>query len=60
MNEINVTVLVECAQSAMDGVTRNHIFSLISTVAKIIPNKVVDHIQDLFKVIGEAAITQVL
>lgn len=60
MNEINVTVLVECAQSAMDEVTRNHIFSLISTVAKIIPNKVVDHIQDLFKVIGEAAITQVL
>lgn len=53
-------VLVECAHSAKDGVTRNHAFSLISTLAKIIPDKVLEHIQDIFTVIGEAAVSQVL
>ena len=53
-------VLIECAHSAKDGVTRNHVFSLISTLAKIIPDKVLEHIQDVFTVIGEAAVAQVL
>ncbi|XP_015877759.3 uncharacterized protein At3g06530 isoform X1 [Ziziphus jujuba] len=58
INEIEIQVLVECARSANDGVTRNHILSLISTVAKIIPDKVLDHINNLLPVIGEAAATQ--
>lgn len=59
VNEINIKVLVECAHSANDGVTRNHVFSLITSITKITPQKVLEHIEDIFKIIGESAVTQV-
>ncbi|XP_048446393.1 LOW QUALITY PROTEIN: uncharacterized protein At3g06530-like [Pyrus x bretschneideri] len=59
LNEIDVKMLVECAHSAKDGVTRNHVFSLISSVTKIIPEKVLEHVLDIFTVIGESAVTQI-
>ncbi|XP_068328989.1 uncharacterized protein At3g06530-like [Pyrus communis] len=59
LHEIDVKMLVECAHSAKDGVTRNHVFSLISSITKIIPEKVLEHILDIFTVIGEAAVTQI-
>lgn len=59
VNEINIKLLVECARSLKDGVTRNHVFSLISAIAKITPQKVLEHIEDIFTVIGESAVTQV-
>lgn len=52
-------VLVECVKSSTDGVTRNHVFSVFSSVAKIVPEKVVEHIQDIFAVIGESTVMQV-
>ncbi|KAF4372054.1 hypothetical protein F8388_000270 [Cannabis sativa] len=58
-NEINIKVLVECACTAKDGVTRNHVFSLITTLTKITPEKVLEHIEDIFTVIGESAVTQI-
>ncbi|XP_062092226.1 uncharacterized protein At3g06530 [Humulus lupulus] len=58
-NEINIEVLVECARTAKDGVTRNHVFSLITTVTKITPEKILEHIEDIFTVIGESAVTQI-
>lgn len=59
INEIDVKMLVECAHSVKDGVTRNHVFSLISSITKIIPEKVLGHILDIFTLIGESAVTQV-
>lgn len=52
-------LLVKCARLASDAVTRNHVFSLVSTVVKIIPDKVLDHILDILNIIGESALTQV-
>ncbi|ONI24972.1 hypothetical protein PRUPE_2G273000 [Prunus persica] len=59
INEIDVKMLVECAHSVKDGVTRNHVFSLISSITKIIPEKVLGHILDIFTLIGESAVTQI-
>lgn len=58
INEINIKLLVECAHSAKDAATRNPVFSLISTVAKVIPEKVLDHILDILTIIGESAVSQ--
>lgn len=52
-------MLVECARSTNDGVTRNHVFSLLSAAAKVLPDKILEHILDILAVIGEATITQV-
>ncbi|GFY84406.1 ARM repeat superfamily protein [Actinidia rufa] len=54
----DIRLLVECARSAKDGTTRNQVFSLLSTIAKVAPDKVLDHIMDIFTVIGESAVTQ--
>lgn len=59
INEINIKLLVECAHSAKDGVTLNHVFSLISSVAKVIPDKVLEHILDIVTIIGESAVSQI-
>ncbi|XP_030935775.1 uncharacterized protein At3g06530 [Quercus lobata] len=59
LNEINIKLLVECAHSAKDGVTLNLIFSLISSVAKVVPEKVLEHILDILTVIGESAVSQI-
>ncbi|PON51074.1 U3 small nucleolar RNA-associated protein [Parasponia andersonii] len=59
VNEINIKVLVECARSAKDGATRNHVFSLITSITKITPEKVLEHIEEIFTVIGESAVTQI-
>ncbi|KAL6980906.1 hypothetical protein U1Q18_022542 [Sarracenia purpurea var. burkii] len=58
INTFDLKLLVECARSAKDEITRNQVFSLLSTVAKVTPDKVLDHIIDIFTVIGESAVTQ--
>lgn len=58
VNKVNVKLLVECARSTNDGVTRNHMFSLLSALAKVVPDKILEHILDILAVIGEATITQ--
>ncbi|KAK8586579.1 hypothetical protein V6N13_010167 [Hibiscus sabdariffa] len=59
VDEINVKLLVDCARLTSDGVTRNHVFSLLSTVAKLDPNRVLEHILDILTVIGESAVSQI-
>ncbi|GAV79488.1 LOW QUALITY PROTEIN: BP28CT domain-containing protein/U3snoRNP10 domain-containing protein [Cephalotus follicularis] len=59
MNNINIRMLIECAHSTRDGVTRNHVFSLLSTIAKVIPDKTLEHIGDILTIIGESTVTQI-
>ncbi|CAH8356699.1 unnamed protein product [Eruca vesicaria subsp. sativa] len=58
-NEINVKLLVEFAHSSNDGVTRNYIFSLFTSVVKIVPDRVLDHIISILTLVGESTVTQI-
>lgn len=58
-NEIDLKVLIECAHSSNDAVTRNHVFSLLSAVAKVFPEEVFGHILDIVAVVGESTVTQI-
>lgn len=58
-DKFDLMLLVECARSTKDGITRNHIFSLLSTIARVLPEEILDHILDILTVIGESAVTQV-
>ncbi|KAL3837868.1 hypothetical protein ACJIZ3_022459 [Penstemon smallii] len=51
-------LLVSCARCSHDAITRNHIFSLITAIARITPDKVLDHILDILTTIGESTVTQ--
>ncbi|XP_038896984.1 uncharacterized protein At3g06530 [Benincasa hispida] len=57
--EIDIKLLVDCAHLSKDGVTRNHVYSLISFVSKVIPEKLVEHMLDILSLIGESAVRQV-
>lgn len=59
MDKIDIKLLVDCARLTKDGVTRNHFFTLLSTVAKLVPNRILEHILDILTVIGESAVSQV-
>lgn len=59
VQEMDIKLLVACARSAKDGVTRNHVFSVISSVAKVVPERVLEHILDIIGIIGESAVSQV-
>ncbi|XP_077219422.1 ARM repeat superfamily protein isoform X2 [Tasmannia lanceolata] len=58
LNKINVNLLVECARTTKDVMTRNYVLLLLTSVAKVIPDRVLEHVIDIFTVIGESAITQ--
>ncbi|KAB1204141.1 hypothetical protein CJ030_MR8G004038 [Morella rubra] len=58
VQEMDIKLLVGCARSAKDGVTRNHVFSVISSVAKVVPERVLEHILDIIGIIGESAVSQ--
>lgn len=59
LNVVDIRLLVECACSAKDGVTRNHVFSLLSGIAKVVPDKLSDHISDILAVVGGSTVSQV-
>lgn len=59
LKAIDVKMLVDCARATEDGVTRNHVFSLLSPVAKLIPSKILEHILDILTVVGESTVTQI-
>ncbi|KAF8044357.1 hypothetical protein BT93_A2372 [Corymbia citriodora subsp. variegata] len=59
LDSIDVELLIKCAHSAKDGVTHIHVLKLLSTIAKLVPDKILDHTQDILTVAGESAITQV-
>ncbi|KAM7494654.1 hypothetical protein LguiB_029263 [Lonicera macranthoides] len=58
VRNFDLELLVKCARSARDATARNHVFSLLSTIAKLIPERVLDHIIDILTVIGESTVTQ--
>ena len=55
----DIKLLVSCARSTDDAVSRNHVFSLLSAVSKVMPDRILDHILDILTHIGESAVTQV-
>ncbi|CAL1390897.1 unnamed protein product [Linum trigynum] len=57
-NRVDVEVLIKCAHSAKEGVTRNHVFSLLCSIANVMPDKIVRHVLDILAVIGESTVTQ--
>ncbi|XP_021285623.1 uncharacterized protein At3g06530 isoform X2 [Herrania umbratica] len=59
INKIDIKMLVDCARLTEDGVTRNHVFTLLSSVAKLVPNRILEHIFDILTVIGESAVSQI-
>ncbi|KAK8344000.1 hypothetical protein V6Z12_A07G051700 [Gossypium hirsutum] len=59
MDKIDIKLLVDCARLTKDGVTRNHVFTLLSTIAKLVPNRILEHILDILMVIGESAVSQI-
>ncbi|KVI04528.1 hypothetical protein Ccrd_017155 [Cynara cardunculus var. scolymus] len=58
VQSFDIKLLVSCARSTEDSATRNHVFSLLSAVAKVIPDRILDYILDILTVIGESAVTQ--
>ncbi|KAF5743615.1 hypothetical protein HS088_TW08G00200 [Tripterygium wilfordii] len=59
INDIDVKLLVDCANSAKAGVTRNHVFSVLTSIAKVIPKKILEHIFDILPVVGQSAVSQI-
>ncbi|XP_038993491.1 uncharacterized protein At3g06530-like isoform X2 [Hibiscus syriacus] len=59
VDEIDIKLLVDCASLTKDGATRNHVFTLLSTVAKLVPNRILEHILDILTAIGESAVSQI-
>ncbi|KAI3994953.1 hypothetical protein MKX01_038236 [Papaver californicum] len=57
-NNLDMKLLVDCARAAKDALARNHAFSLLTSIAKVAPQKVLDHIFGIFTVIGESAVSQ--
>lgn len=57
-DKFDASALVECARSATDVATRNHVYSLFATIAKVKPDKVLHNIPEIFAVIGESTVTQ--
>ncbi|KAL4178617.1 hypothetical protein AMTRI_Chr13g116010 [Amborella trichopoda] len=59
LEQYGVDMLIEYVYAAKDPMTRNHIFSLISTVVKSIPDRVLlNQIIDIFTTMGETSVIQ--
>ncbi|CAH1453133.1 unnamed protein product [Lactuca virosa] len=56
----DINLLLNCTRSTNDPTTRNHVFSLLSAVSKVLPERILDHILDILSVICESAVTQAL
>lgn len=59
IQNFDLRLLASCARSSSNAITRNHIFSLITTLVKIIPDQVLDQIFDILAVVGESTVVQV-
>lgn len=55
----NIELIISCARSAKDDITRNHVFMLLSSVARVSPEWLLEQIIDIFSLIGESSIKQV-
>ncbi|XP_075484364.1 uncharacterized protein At3g06530 isoform X1 [Primulina tabacum] len=57
-SNVDLQLLVNCARCSSDAVTRNHVFLLITTLAKIVPDRVLHQILDILTAIGESTVIQ--
>lgn len=55
----DIDILVQCVADTSDAATRNQALMLLTAIARAFPQKVLNHIVDLFSVIGASTITQV-
>ncbi|XP_057534172.1 uncharacterized protein At3g06530 [Amaranthus tricolor] len=54
--KFDVSLLVDCARSASDVATCNHVYSLFATIAKVEPDKVLHHIPAILAVISKSSV----
>uniref|UniRef100_A0A1D1XF93 Uncharacterized protein At3g06530 n=1 Tax=Anthurium amnicola TaxID=1678845 RepID=A0A1D1XF93_9ARAE len=57
-SKFNIKLLVECARATQNVVTLNHVFWLLSSVAKVSSHWVSEYIFELFTIIGDSASKQ--
>ena len=55
----NVDLVVQCVNIAKDSTTRNHALSLMTALGRLLPDQVLDHVIDIFTIMGESTIIQV-
>ncbi|XP_021761936.1 uncharacterized protein At3g06530-like [Chenopodium quinoa] len=55
-DKFDAALLVECAQSASDVVTSNHVYSLFATIAKVEPGKILHYIPAILAVISKSTV----
>ncbi|KAL8520276.1 hypothetical protein ACS0TY_010994 [Phlomoides rotata] len=58
IHNFDLRLLVSCARSSSNAITRNRTFSLITTLVKIIPDQVLDQIFDILAAVGESTVVQ--
>ncbi|KAE9614797.1 hypothetical protein Lal_00036146 [Lupinus albus] len=58
-NVIDIKLLIECARTSNDVATRNHVFCLLATVTRVLPEEVLGHILDIIEIIGQSAVIQI-
>ncbi|CAH9069155.1 unnamed protein product [Cuscuta epithymum] len=56
--DLDIELLIRCAHSVSNPVTCNHVMSLLSTIAKVMPTRVLDHIPAILIMVGETTMTQ--
>lgn len=54
----NVDLVVQCVNIAKDSTTRNHALSLMTALGRLLPDQVLDHVIDIFTIMGESTIIQ--
>nr|XP_007142268.1 hypothetical protein PHAVU_008G266400g [Phaseolus vulgaris]ESW14262.1 hypothetical protein PHAVU_008G266400g [Phaseolus vulgaris] len=58
-SEINIKLLIECAQNSNVVITRNHVFSVLSAITRVCQEQILEYMLDILVVIGEAAVAQI-
>ncbi|ONK73498.1 uncharacterized protein A4U43_C04F32240 [Asparagus officinalis] len=58
-NAFKIDLLVECARSTENVSTRNHVFLLLSSIAKASPGWLSKYMFEIFTIIGESTVKQI-
>lgn len=56
--KFNVDLVVRCVNIAKDSTTRNHALSLMTALGRLLPDQVLDHVIDIFTIMGKSTIIQ--
>ncbi|KAK4787741.1 hypothetical protein SAY86_011574 [Trapa natans] len=58
LNEINIGLLLECLRLDQAGVVCDHIFPLLSTIARVLPEAFVNNMSEVLLIVGKSALTE--